>query len=117
MLSQETSKKEIDKPITITVRNETTGTEKTIRTNFFIGSYTVYNDNASAGSAPEAAGTIMEGTATVLDEYAMLAALEQKTVPKLKENIHNHIQSIKRESGFGDDDVSIGIISILGGLF
>lgn len=122
MLSVETSKKEraeekVPLPLKVTIEDPNTGDIVTIQPNFFVGLYTRRDENTPEGSV--GVGQIMKGAANVLEQIAIVKAMQEKAVPRILEQIEFHMEKEEKEAA---DDYSnrLGVLLstlLLGSLF
>lgn len=122
MSSVETSKKENTEektpmPLKVTIENPNTGDTVTIQPNFFVGLYTRRDENAPEGAV--GVGQILKGAANVLEQIAIVKAMQEKVVPMILDQIDSHLAKGEKEAA--DDytnrlDVLLSTL-LLGSLF
>lgn len=122
MLSAETSKKERAEekaplPLKVTIEDPNTGDTMTIQPNFFVGLYTRRDENAHESEV--GVGQIMKGAANVLEQIAVVKAMQEKAVPRILDQIDSHLE--KEEKELADDYTNrLGVLLptlLLGSLF
>lgn len=122
MSSAETSKKENNGekallPLKVTIEDPNTGDTVTIQPNFFVGLYTRRDENAPEGAV--GVGQILKGAANVLEQIAIVKAMQEKVVPIILDQIDSHLE--KREKEAADDYTNrLGVLLstlLLGSLF
>lgn len=122
MSSAETSKKESTEekallPLRVIIEDPNTGDTFVAHPNFFVGMYTRRDENA-----PECAvgvGQILKGAANVLEQIAIVKAMQEKVVPRILDQIDSHLEKEEKEAA--DDytnrlDVLLSTL-LLGSLF
>lgn len=122
MSSAETSKKENTEektpmPLKVTIENPNTGDTVTIQPNFFVGLYTRRDENAPEGAV--GVGQILKGAANVLEQIAIVKAMQEKVVPMILDQIDSHLEKEEKEA---TDDYTnrLGVLLstlLLGSLF
>lgn len=122
MSSAETSKKERAEekaplPLKVTIEDPNTGDTVTIQPNFFVGLYTRRDENAPEGAV--GVGQILKGAANVLEQIAIVKAMQEKAVPMILDQIDSHLEKEEKEAA--DDytnrlDVLLSTL-LLGSLF
>lgn len=122
MSSAETSKKERAEekaplPLKVTIEDPNTGDTVTIQPNFFVGLYTRRDENASEGAV--GVGQILKGAANVLEQIAIVKAMQEKAVPMILDQIDSHLEKEEKEAA--DDHTNrLGVLLstlLLGSLF
>lgn len=122
MSSAETSKKERAEekaplPLKVTIEDPNTGDTVTIQPNFFVGLYTRRDENAPEGAV--GVGQILKGAANVLEQIAIVKAMQEKAVPMILDQIDSHLE--KEEKDAADDYTNrLGVLLstlLLGSLF
>lgn len=122
MLSAETSKKESAEekaplPLKVTIEDPNTGDTVTIQPNFFVGLYTRRDENAPEGAV--GVGQILKGAANVLEQIALVKAMQEKVVPTILDQIDSHLEKEEKEAA--DDYTNrLGVLLstlLLGSLF
>lgn len=122
MSSAETSKKENTEektpiPLKVTIENPNTGDTVTIQPNFFVGLYTRRDENAPEGAV--GVGQILKGAANVLEQIAIVKAMQEKVVPTILDQIDSHLEKEEKEAA--DDYTNrLGVLLstlLLGSLF
>lgn len=122
MSSAETSKKERAEekaplPLKVTIENPNTGDTVTIQPNFFVGLYTRRDENAPEGAV--GVGQILKGAANVLEQIAIVKAMQEKAVPMILDQIDSHLEKEEKEAA--DDYTNrLGVLLstlLLGSLF
>lgn len=122
MSSAETSKKERAEekaplPLKITIEDPNTGDTVTIQPNFFVGLYTRRDENAPEGAV--GVGQILKGAANVLEQIAIVKAMQEKAVPMILDQIDSHLEKEEKEAA--DDYTNrLGVLLstlLLGSLF
>lgn len=122
MSSAETSKKERAEekaplPLKVTIEDPNTGDIVTIQPNFFVGLYTRRDENAPEGAV--GVGQILKGAANVLEQIAIVKAMQEKAVPMILDQIDSHLEKEEKEAA--DDYTNrLGVLLstlLLGSLF
>jgi hypothetical protein len=122
MSSAETSKKERAEekaplPLKVTIEDPNTGDTVTIQPNFFVGLYTRRDENAPEGAV--GVGQILKGAANVLEQIAIVKAMQEKAVPMILDQIDSHLEKEEKEAA--DDYTNrLGVLLstlLLGSLF
>lgn len=122
MSSAETSKKERAEekaplPLKVTIEDPNTGDTVTIQPNLFVGLYTRRDENAPEGAV--GVGQILKGAANVLEQIAIVKAMQEKAVPMILDQIDSHLE--KEEKDAADDYTNrLGVLLstlLLGSLF
>ena len=122
MSSAETSKKERAEekaplPLKVTIEDPNTGDTVTIQPNFFVGLYTRRDENAPEGAV--GVGQILKGAANVLEQIAIVKAMQEKAVPRILDQIDSHLEKEEKEAA--DDHTNrLGVLLstlLLGSLF
>lgn len=122
MSSAETSKKERAEekaplPLKVTIEDPNTGDTVTIQPNFFVGLYTRRDENAPEGAV--GVGQILKGAANVLEQIAIVKAMQEKAVPTILDQIDSHLEKEEKEAA--DDYTNrLGVLLstlLLGSLF
>lgn len=122
MSSAETSKKENAEekallPLKVTIEDPNTGDTVTIQPNFFVGLYTRRDENAPEGAV--GVGQILKGAANVLEQIAIVKAMQEKVVPIILDQIDSHLEKGEKEAA--DDYTNrLGVLLstlLLGSLF
>lgn len=122
MSSAETSKKERAEekaplPLKVTIEDPNTGDTVTIQPNFFVGLYTRRDENAPEGAV--GVGQILKGAANVLEQIAIVKAMQEKAVPMILDRIDSHLEKEEKEAA--DDYTNrLGVLLstlLLGSLF
>lgn len=122
MSSAETSKKERAEekaplPLKVTIEDPNTGDIVTIQPNFFVGLYTRRDENAPEGAV--GVGQILKGAANVLEQIAIVKAMQEKAVPMILDQIYSHLEKEEKEAA--DDYTNrLGVLLstlLLGSLF
>jgi hypothetical protein len=122
MSSVETSKKENAEekallPLKVTIEDPNTGDTVTIQPNFFVGLYTRRDENAPEGAV--GVGQILKGAANVLEQIAIVKAMQEKVVPIILDQIDSHLEKGEKEAA--DDYTNrLGVLLstlLLGSLF
>lgn len=122
MSSAETSKKERTEekaplPLKVTIEDPNTGDTVTIQPNFFVGLYTRRDENAPEGAV--GVGQILKGAANVLEQIAIVKAMQEKAVPMILDQIDSHLEKEEKEAA--DDYTNrLGVLLstlLLGSLF
>lgn len=122
MSSAETSKKERAEekaplPLKVTIEDPNTGDTVTIQPNFFVGLYTRRDENAPEGAV--GVGQILKGAANVLEQIAIVKAMQEKAVPMILDQIDSHLEKEEKEAA--DDHTNrLGVLLstlLLGSLF
>lgn len=122
MSSAETSKKERAEekaplPLKVTIEDPNTGDTVTIQPNFFVGLYTRKDENAPEGAV--GVGQILKGAANVLEQIAIVKAMQEKAVPMILDQIDSHLEKEEKEAA--DDYTNrLGVLLstlLLGSLF
>lgn len=119
MSSAETSKKERDEkeaplPLKVTIEDPNTGDTVMIQPNFFVGLYTRRDENAPEGAV--GVGQILKGAANVLEQIAIVKAMQEKAVPMILDQIDSHLE----KEAAGDYTNRLGVLLstlLLGSLF
>lgn len=122
MSSAETSKKEKAEekdplPLKVTIEDPNTGDTVTIQPNFFVGLYTRRDENAPEGAV--GVGQILKGAANVLEQIAIVKAMQEKAVPMILDQIDPHLEKGEKEAA-GDYTNRLGVLLstlLLGSLF
>lgn len=122
MSSAETSKKERAEkkallPLKVTIEDPNMGDTVTIQPNFFFGLYTRRDENAPEGAV--GVGQIMKGAANVLEQIAIVKAMQEKAVPVILDQIDSHLEKEEKEAD-GDYTNRLGVLLstlLLGSLF
>lgn len=122
MSSAETSKKERAEkkallPLKVTIEDPNTGDTVTIQPNFFVGLYTRRDENAPEGAV--GVGQLMKGAANVLEQIAIVKAMQEKAVPMILDQIDSHLEKEEKEAA-GDYTNRLGVLLstlLLGSLF
>jgi hypothetical protein len=101
MSSAETSKKENTEekallPLKVTIEDPNTGDTVTIQPNFFVGLYTRRDENAPEGAV--GVGQILKGAANVLEQIAIVKAMQEKVVPIILDQIDSHMEKEEKEA-------------------
>ena len=101
MSSAETSKKERAEekaplPLKVTIEDPNTGDTVTIQPNFFVGLYTRRDENAPEGAV--GVGQILKGAANVLEQIAIVKAMQEKAVPMILDQIDSHLEKEEKEA-------------------
>lgn len=101
MSSVETSKKENAEekallPLKVTIEDPNTGDTVTIQPNFFVGLYTRRDENAPEGAV--GVGQILKGAANVLEQIAIVKAMQEKVVPIILDQIDSHLEKEEKEA-------------------
>lgn len=122
MSSAETSKKEnteeqIPMPLKVTIEDPNTGETFVVQPHFFVGLYTRSDENAPEGAV--GVGQILKGAANVLEQIAIVKAMQEKVVPMILDQIDSHLEKEEKEAA--DDytnhlDVLLSTL-LLGSLF
>lgn len=122
MSSAETSKKENTEeqtlmPLKVTIEDPNTGETFVVQPHFFVGLYTRRDENAPEGAV--GVGQILKGAANVLEQIAVVKAMQEKVVPMILDQIDSHLE--KEEEEAADDytnhlDVLLSTL-LLGSLF
>lgn len=122
MSSAETSKKESTEekallPLRVIIEDPNTGDKFVTHSNFFVGLYTRRDENAPEGAV--GVGQILKGAANVLEQIAIVKAMQEKVVPRILDQIDSHLEKEEKEAG--DDytnrlDVLLSAL-LLGSLF
>lgn len=99
MSSAETSKKERAEekaplPLKVTIEDPNTGDTVTIQPNFFVWLYTRRDENAPEGAV--GVGQILKGAANVLEQIAIVKAMQEKAVPMILDQIDSHLEKEER---------------------
>ena len=122
MSSAETSKKERAEekaplPLKVTIEDPNTGDTVTIQPHFFVGLYTRRDENAPEGAV--GVGQILKGAANVLEQIAIVKAMQEKAVPMILDQIDSHLEEEEKEAA--DDYTNrLGVLLstlLLGSLF
>lgn len=122
MSSAETSKRERAEekaplPLKVTIEDPNTGDTVTIQPNFFVGLYTRRDENAPEGAV--GVGQILKGAANVLEQIAIVKAMQEKAVPMILDQIDSHLEKEEKEAA--DDYTNrLGVLLstlLLGSLF
>lgn len=122
MSSAETSKKESTEkkaplPLKVTIEDPNTGDTVTIQPRFFVGLYTRGDENAPEGEV--SVGQILRGAANVLEQIAIVKAMQEKAVPRILDQIDSHLEKEEKEAA--DDYTNrLGVLLstlLLGSLF
>lgn len=122
MSSAETSKKERAEekaplPLKVTIEDPNTGDTVTIQPNFFVGLYTRRDENAPEGAV--GVGQLLKGAANVLEQIAIVKAMQEKAVPMILDQIDSHLEKEEKEAA--DDYTNrLGVLLstlLLGSLF
>lgn len=122
MSSAETSKRENTEekaplPLKVTIEDPNTGDTVTIQPNFFVGLYTRRDENAPEGAV--GVGQILKGAANVLEQIAIVKAMQEKAVPMILDQIDSHLEKEEKEAA--DDYTNrLGVLLstlLLGSLF
>lgn len=122
MSSVETSKKDSTEekallPLKVTIEDPNTGDTVTIQPNFFVGLYTRRDENAPEGAV--GVGQILKGAANVLEQIAIVKAMQEKVVPIILDQIDSHLEKEEKEAA--DDYTNrLGVLLstlLLGSLF
>ena len=100
MSSAETSKKEgaeeeAPLPLKVTIEDPNTGDTVTIQPHFFVGLYTRRDENAPEGTV--GVGQILKGAANVLEQIAIVKAMQEKAVPMILDQIDSHLEKEEKE--------------------
>ena len=120
--SAETSKKERAEekaplPLKVTIEDPNTGDTVTIQPNFFVGLYTRRDENAPEGAV--GVGQILKGAANVLEQIAIVKAMQEKAVPMILDQIDSRLEKEEKEAA--DDYTNrLGVLLstlLLGSLF
>lgn len=122
MLSVETSKKENPEektpmPLRVTIEDLNTGDTMVIQSNFFVGLYTRKDKNTPEGAV--GVGQILKGAANVLEQVAIVKAMQEKVVPIILDNINSHLEKEEKEA-VGEHTKHLGALLstlLLGSLF
>lgn len=101
MSSAETSKKEgaeekAPLPLKVTIEDPNTGDTVTIQPHFFVGLYTRRDENAPEGAV--GVGQILKGAANVLEQIAIVKAMQEKAVPMILDQIGSDIYRGEKDS-------------------
>lgn len=112
MSSAETSKKERAEekaplPLKVTIEDPNTGDTVTIQPNFFVGLYTRRDENAPEGAV--GVGQILKGAANVLEQIAIVKAMQEKAVPRILEQIDSHLEKEEKEMA-GEYNNRLGVL-------
>lgn len=118
----ETSKKENTEektpmPLKITIEDPNTGDTTTIQPNFFVGLYTRRDENTPEGAV--GVGQILKGAANVLEQIAIVKAMQEKAIPMILDNIEPHMEKKGKEAS-GEYTKHLGVLLstlLLGSLF
>lgn len=122
MSSAETSNKERAEekaplPLKVTIEDPNTGDTVTIQPHFFVGLYTRRDENAPEGAV--GVGQILKGAANVLEQIAIVKAMQEKAVPMILDQIDSHLEKEEKEAA--DDYTNrLGVLLstlLLGSLF
>lgn len=122
MSSAETSKKESTEekallPLKVTIEDPNTGETLVAQPNFFVGLYTRRDENAPEGAV--GVGQILKGAANVLEQIAIVKAMQEKAVPMILDQIDSHLEKEEKEAA--DDYTNrLGVLLstlLLGSLF
>lgn len=122
MSSAEISKKESTEekallPLKVTIEDPNTGDTVTIQPRFFVGLYTRGDENAPEGEV--SVGQILRGAANVLEQIAIVKAMQEKAVPRILDQIDSHLEKEEKEAA--DDYTNrLGVLLstlLLGSLF
>ena len=102
MSSAETSKRENTEektpmPLKVTIEDPNTGDTVTIQPNFFVGLYTRRDENAHEGEV--GVGQILKGAANVLEQIAIVKAMQEKVTPMLLSQIDEKTKKLIEEFG------------------
>lgn len=122
MSSAETSKKENTEeqtpmPLKVTIEDPNTGDTFVVQPYFFVGLYTRRDENAPEGAV--GVGQILKGAANVLEQIAVVKAMQEKVVPMILDQIDSHLEKEEKEE---TDDYTnrLGVLFstlLLGSLF
>lgn len=122
MSSAETSKKENTEeqtpmPLKVTIEDPNTGDTFVVQPYFFVGLYTRRDENAPEGAV--GVGQILKGAANVLEQIAIVKAMQEKVVPMILDQIDSHLEKEEKEE---TDDYTnrLGVLFstlLLGSLF
>lgn len=101
MSSVETSKKERAEekaplPLKVTIEDPNIGDTVTIQPRFFVGLYTRGDENAPEGEV--GVGQILQGAANVLEQIALVKAMQEKVVPTILDQIDSHLEKEEKEA-------------------
>lgn len=112
MSSAETSKKERAEekaplPLKVTIEDPNTGDTVTIQPYFFVGLYTRRDENAPEGTV--GVGQILKGAANVLEQIAIVKAMQEKAVPRILEQIDSHMEKEEKEMA-GEYNNRLGVL-------
>lgn len=112
MSSAETSKKEgaeekAPLPLKVTIEDPNTGDTVTIQPHFFVGLYTRRDENAPEGTV--GVGQILKGAANVLEQIAIVKAMQEKAVPRILEQIDSHLEKEEKEMA-GEYNNRLGVL-------
>lgn len=122
MLLAETSKKknteeQTPMPLKVTIEDPNTGETFVVQPHFFVGLYTRRDENAPEGAV--GVGQILKGAANVLEQIAVVKAMQEKVVPRILDQIDSHLE--KEEEEATDDYTNrLGVLLstlLLGSLF
>lgn len=122
MSSAETSKKESTEekallPLKVTIEDPNTGETFVAQPNLFVGLYTRRDENAPEGAV--GVGQILKGAANVLEQIAIVKAMQEKVVPMILDQIDSHLEKEEKEAA--DDYTNrLGVLLstlLLGSLF
>lgn len=100
MSSAETSKKENTEektpmPLKVTIEDPNTGDTMVIQPRFFVGLYTRKDETTPEGAI--GVGQILKGAANVLEQIAIVKAMQEKAIPMILDNIESHMEKKEKE--------------------
>lgn len=104
-------------PLKVTIEDPNTGDTVTIQPNFFVGLYTRRDENAPEGAV--GVGQILKGAANVLEQIAIVKAMQEKAVPMILDQIDSHLEKEEKEAADGYTN-RLGVLLstlLLGSLF
>lgn len=122
MSSAETSKKENTEektpmPLKVTIEDPNNGETMVIQPRFFVGLYTRKDETVPEGAV--GVGHILKGAANVLEQIAIVKAMQEKVIPIILDNTESHMEKEEKETVGGYTKYLRALLSniLLGSLF
>lgn len=116
-LKKENTEEQTPMPLKVTIEDPNIGETFVVQPHFFVGLYTRRDENAPEGAV--GVGQILKGAANVLEQIAVVKAMQEKVVPRILDQIDSHLE--KEEEEATDDYTNrLGVLLstlLLGSLF